>query len=236
MKNPTPKSSSQPASKSANGSRAGSLDKCIPIKGSSSQPIKGSKLSSAAERERDRFPSSRPATSTSMHMKKRPRSESRSESPPPKRRAPSAEDEDLPGDISSTIWSIFGRKRDRYVGMDVFSDDEDMEADADALEREEMFRLVAYLRVPDLVITDNIPAISHPVRALPRRRTWKPSRRNDDTKKRNAGARRRRNGSLARKRHSVATGLSAFLDIRPSRYGTEQLEWTSDAHGSDFAY
>jgi len=35
---------------------------------------------------------------------------------------------------------MFGKKRDKYTGMDVFSDDEDMEADADDLEREEMFR------------------------------------------------------------------------------------------------
>jgi protein SPT2 len=85
-------------------------------------------------------------------MKKRPRSESRSESPPSKRRAQSGVEEDLPNDISSTIWSLFGRKRDSYVAMDVFSDDEDMEADADALEREEMrrsalsFKCFTYIR------------------------------------------------------------------------------------------
>jgi protein SPT2 len=54
------------------------------------------------------------------------------------------EEEGLPEDISSTIWNLFGRKRDKYIGMDVFSDDEDMEADADDLEHEEMFRLAFY--------------------------------------------------------------------------------------------
>ncbi|KXN88657.1 Protein spt2 [Leucoagaricus sp. SymC.cos] len=135
MKAPIPKSSSQATSgKSANSSRAGSLDKYPAPKASNSQASR-SKFASTVDRERDRYGSSRP--SSSANMKKRPRSESRSETPPHKRKAPSAED-DLPGDISSTIWSIFGRKRDSYVGMDVFSDDEDMEADADDLEREEL--------------------------------------------------------------------------------------------------
>jgi len=51
-------------------------------------------------------------------------------------------EENLSKNISSAIWSMFGKKRDKYIGMDVFSDDEDMEADADDLEREEMFRWV----------------------------------------------------------------------------------------------
>ncbi|KAJ3568222.1 hypothetical protein NP233_g5857 [Leucocoprinus birnbaumii] len=137
MKLPTSKSSSQPTSaRSANSSRAGSLDKHPAPKGSSSQPSRSSKF---AERERDRYGSSRPSTSASASSKKRPRSESRSESPPPKRRARSTEEDDLSENISSAIWSMFGKKRDKYIGMDVFSDDEDMEADADDLEKEEMF-------------------------------------------------------------------------------------------------
>ena len=82
-----------------------------------------------------------------MQLKKRPRSEGRSESPPPKKRALSAveKEEKLSENISSAIWSMFGKKRDKYTGMDVFSDDEDMEADADDLEREEMFRWVYQL-------------------------------------------------------------------------------------------
>ncbi|KAM6504118.1 SPT2 chromatin domain containing protein [Amanita muscaria] len=78
-------------------------------------------------------------SSLSTAPKKRPRSESRSESPPSKRRGSYVDEEEaeVPGNISSMIWNMFGRNRDNYVGMNVFSDDEDMEADADAVAREE---------------------------------------------------------------------------------------------------
>lgn len=71
----------------------------------------------------------------------------RSESPPPKRRhrTPDSDHLDDEEDVSNTIWQIFGRDRKKYVSRDVFSDDEDMEADARALEREEKARYVAWL-------------------------------------------------------------------------------------------
>ena len=69
---------------------------------------------------------------------KRPRSPSLSESPPPKRR-------NVESDISSAIWKIFGKDRQQYTSRDVFSDDEDMEADATVLEKEEAYRLVLSL-------------------------------------------------------------------------------------------
>ncbi|KAF8896547.1 hypothetical protein BD779DRAFT_593512 [Infundibulicybe gibba] len=79
---------------------------------------------------------SAPPRNNGSFSKKRTRSPSRSPTPPPyKKRALSPE---LTNDISSTIWQMFGKKRDNYVGMDVLSDDEDMEADATLLEREEM--------------------------------------------------------------------------------------------------
>lgn len=133
-----PKSSSQPTPvRSANSSRAGSIDKHPAPRPQSSRPLKYS----AAERDRDRHGSSHSSDLGLMHSKKRPRSEGRSESPPPKKRATFAmeKEENLSKNISSAIWSMFGKKRDKYIGMDVFSDDEDMEADADDLEREEMF-------------------------------------------------------------------------------------------------
>ena len=48
-------------------------------------------------------------------------------------------------DISQEIWKMFGKDRRAYVDRDVFSDDEDMEADATALEREEKMRCVCFL-------------------------------------------------------------------------------------------
>ncbi|KIK52646.1 hypothetical protein GYMLUDRAFT_49800 [Collybiopsis luxurians FD-317 M1] len=88
--------------------------------------------------------SSRPSSSMSS-AKKRARSPSRSESPRPKRRAVSRSSEELDDDLDDDgvvdmkglIWGLMGKKRSDYVNRDVFSDDEDMEADASALEREE---------------------------------------------------------------------------------------------------
>lgn len=46
-------------------------------------------------------------------------------------------------DISSEIWKLFGKDRDRYMQNNVYSDDDDdMEVDADALRREELRRFV----------------------------------------------------------------------------------------------
>jgi len=82
-------------------------------------------------------PSTKAPTSHSTLPRKRTRSESRSESPPLKRRGYVEEDDEVPGNISSMIWNMFGRNRDRYMSMDVFSDEEDMEADATTVAREE---------------------------------------------------------------------------------------------------
>ena len=82
----------------------------------------------------------RPAT------KKRPRSPSLSESPPPsaKRRA-----SPQVSDIRAEIWKMFGKDRSMYVQGDIFSDDEDMEAGASVLEKEERIRLVVLLPPPN---------------------------------------------------------------------------------------
>lgn len=77
--------------------------------------------------------------------RKRTRSESLSDdsdsyASPPKRRQPAASH----SSVSDEIWKLFGKDRSRYVEKDVFSDDEDMEADATALEMEEYRRLVTF--------------------------------------------------------------------------------------------
>ena len=73
------------------------------------------------------------ASSTAHSRPKRYRSPSLSESPPPKKRH-------IDSNISSTIWKMFGKDRQQYTSQNVFSDDEDMEADATILEREEAYR------------------------------------------------------------------------------------------------
>ncbi|KAE9402491.1 hypothetical protein BT96DRAFT_956254 [Gymnopus androsaceus JB14] len=97
-----------------------------------SKPLTSKPKASAASSS-----SSRP--SSSLPPKKRGRSSSRSESPySSKRRAIDSEElDDEALDVSGLIWGIMGKKRSDYMKMDVFSDDEDMEADASALEREE---------------------------------------------------------------------------------------------------
>lgn len=47
--------------------------------------------------------------------------------------------------IQDEIWKIFGRDRSKYVSRNVMSDDEDMEADMTALQREELARFVPYI-------------------------------------------------------------------------------------------
>lgn len=68
-------------------------------------------------------------------------SNSISPSPPPaKRRAlPEAHSHNA---VKEEIWKMFGKDRNTYVARDVMSDDEDMEADATALEMEEYRRSV----------------------------------------------------------------------------------------------
>lgn len=78
-------------------------------------------------------------TSTKSIPKKRNRS-SESLSPPPKRRTPAGASSSRSTALSAEIWKLFGKDRDRYVERDVFSDEEDMEAGASDLEREEMQR------------------------------------------------------------------------------------------------
>ncbi|EJD06598.1 SPT2-domain-containing protein [Fomitiporia mediterranea MF3/22] len=84
--------------------------------------------------------------SNSLANKKRARSYSLSDddsydslddSPPPTKRRPAGSSGR--NDLSSEIWKLFGKDRNQYMQNDVYSDeDDDMEADADALRREEM--------------------------------------------------------------------------------------------------
>lgn len=53
-------------------------------------------------------------------------------------------DDDDPTDVRAEIWKLFGKDRDRYVGQDVCSDDEDMEADVLDVEKEEMKRCASF--------------------------------------------------------------------------------------------
>ena len=113
----------------------------------SKAPASASKFSSTSAR-----PQSKPSRPAGPSFKKRPRSpsmESMSPSPPPmskKRAAPK-------DNISSEIWALFGKNRDSYVGRDIMSDDEDMEADARDLEREEMYRYVSrFIHLSKLIL------------------------------------------------------------------------------------
>ncbi|KAI0295922.1 hypothetical protein B0F90DRAFT_1748423 [Multifurca ochricompacta] len=105
------------------------------------------KSSSALATKLSRPPSHKTVATSSAppppSQKKRPRSppsaysESESESDYDRRshkRAPAA----AANGIQDEIWKIFGRDRSKYVSRDVMSDDEDMEVDMNALEREEL--------------------------------------------------------------------------------------------------
>lgn len=110
---------------------------------SSSKALLSAARAGASAASKQAGPSSSKLASSSASFKKRPRSPSFSPSPPPAKRRSAP-----PGggsSISAEIWKIFGKDRNTYVGRDVFSDDEDMEAGARDLESEELYRSVLRL-------------------------------------------------------------------------------------------
>ncbi|KAK1231323.1 hypothetical protein PQX77_005565 [Marasmius sp. AFHP31] len=130
---PLPARSSLSSSVSKATSRSGSADRERP----SMTKTPASKLSATS--------SARPSSVPSF-KKKRPRSPTperypakRRASPPSssrhKRREYSEELDDA--NVSNMIWEIMGKRRSDYVHDDIFSDEEDMEAGASDLEREE---------------------------------------------------------------------------------------------------
>ena len=92
--------------------------------------------------------------------------------------------------MANEIWSILGRDRNAYVSRDVFSDDEDMEADASILEREEKLRF-GYRCV--FKILKGLPFSSFlSVPALPNRKILLHSRRSAAARRKSAGERKKR--------------------------------------------
>jgi protein SPT2 len=127
----------RPSSPRPSGSRAPSLPASKPtqktVTKSSSLSAKLSRPSSltnkAASASSVPLPKKRARTPLSAHSG----SESDSEyDRHPRKRAPAPSN-----GIQDEIWKIFGRDRSKYVARNVLSDDEDMEADMVALEREE---------------------------------------------------------------------------------------------------
>lgn len=135
----------------------------------------------------------------SQSRSKRPRSPSLSVSPPPPKRRHARDDDDVDEhELGSTIWALFGKDRNQYLARDVLSDDEDMEADATALEREEHLRSDLFLLIiqhdsGDLR-TDHGCRSSVP--ALLSGRMCKLSQMNVATKRRNGVAKRSASGPL----------------------------------------
>ncbi len=131
-------------------------------------------------------------------IKKRPRSPSSSLSPPPAKRRP-APAGSARNDISSEIWKLFGKDRSSYIQRDVYSDDEDMEAGAFDVEKEELRRSVP--RTLSVYPPRLIDTRSRAVCASRRRRTSSPWKRNGGTRTRSgAGGRRRRSAARTERR------------------------------------
>lgn len=87
--------------------------------------------------------------------------------------------------IQDEIWKIFGRDRSKYVSRNVMSDDEEMEADMTALEREELTRCVARMARSLLV-----ELIRHLALGSPGRRTSRQNWKSVVAKKTNAAVAR----------------------------------------------
>lgn len=121
------------------------------------QPVKSS-LSKSSTMTTSRTQTSLTQSASSVSSKKRARSYDDEfdldsedlDSPPPTKRRPVPSSGGR-SSISSEIWKIFGKDRDRYVKADVYSDeDDDMEVDADALRKEELRRFVHIFLVSPL--------------------------------------------------------------------------------------
>ena len=162
----------------------------------------------------------KPLSSSASH-RKRARSDSLSDSdesmsdddspPPTKRRTAGSSTRN---DIGSEIWKLFGKDRNRYIQNDVFSDDDDdMEADAEALRREEARRCVRWIIS---VIRSSYNCRAHLARELPRRKMRLPLRRRSATRKRSAGREKKRNGGVIdllqsrRRRGGLGAGTQVF--------------------------
>ncbi|TBU49821.1 hypothetical protein BD309DRAFT_946801 [Dichomitus squalens] len=132
---PIPKSTPASKSSAAAFAKVGSATKPPVSKAASAKPAAGvSRMPPPSHKTPLSAPAARPTP-------KKRRSPSSSVSPPPAKRRPApggsrrGDEDDV--DISSQIWKIFGKDRSSYIERDVFSDDEDMEADAFDVEREE---------------------------------------------------------------------------------------------------
>lgn len=174
------------------------LDKSHISNGATSKPVPTKKTSSAPDKALSRSSASASKSSAGSKpqlgpMKKRARSPSLSDSPPPPKRRP----QNQSNSISAEIWKMFGKDRNAYVARDVFSDDEDMEADALEVEHEELYRydLVLLMRVTSTFMSQ----LHFIARGLLRRRTSWLLRKRNATKKRNVGNAR----SVIRKRGAV---------------------------------
>src|ERR1700722_1554756 len=75
--------------------------------------------------------------------KKRTRSPSLSDSSPPPAKKRGLSPPSSQNAIRNEIWKMFGKDRSTYVERVVFGDEEDMEADVTAMEKEELRRSVA---------------------------------------------------------------------------------------------
>lgn len=186
----------------------GPTSKALPQRKSSIALDKAPSRSSATAAR----PSSASSKSQSAAPRKRQRSPSLSDSPPPpKKRMPGPANS-----ISAEIWKMFGKDRSAYVARDVYSDDEDMEADALEVEHEEQYRcVVSHLRII-LQLTRCYPLTAQG--SLAGRTNW-PLRRRSVTRKRNAGSARSEMG------RSGAVETSRFVPccIKRGRWSL----WTS---------
>ena len=241
-------STSSATKKSSSPRPTGSRAPSLPL--SRSAPKTTAKSSShAAKASRPSPLTNKTATSSSAPpTKKRPHSTpSESEYDSEYDRRPRKRASGPSNGIQDEIWKIFGRDRSKYVSRDVLSDEEDMEADARALEREELTRCAT-----SILVTPLITLIWYSAPGLPGRRTSRPRKKSVVMKRRNAvvarsesvvvdircpltiwftfisptfclGSRQRRNCSVIRKQLSVSVLVMVFLRTYwPCFYLTQQ--------------
>lgn len=195
-----PESTLKPSSPHPSGSRAPSLPASKPTLKAAAK----SSLSAKPSRPSSSLANKGTSGSSVSLPKKRARtppsaysgSGSDSEYDRPRKRVPAPSN-----GIQDEIWKIFGRDRSKYVARDVVSDDEDMEADAVALEREEFVRYAARF----LLHFSRSQISCCVVPGLPGRRTLR--------RKKKSAVMKRRNVGVARNENAQATNLLTQYSI-----------------------
>jgi len=206
-----PSETKSPPSSQSTGSRTASLP---PLRSTPKTAAKASSHRAKSSRPlllNTKATSSANASLQSKRARSSPSTYNGSESDSEYERPPNKRAANAGNGIQDEIWKIFGRDRSKYVSRNVLSDDEDMEADVRALEREELTRCVASI-FRTLLVTLMSPLAPE----LLGRRTWRRRKKSVATMKKSAAVAKNKNVRI----DCQCVMISATIALCPFSLGT----------------